>query len=90
MDNIKVYIVTDSDVISSLINDKFDEFKAYISPKDGVKIFDSMEFDTEAEAMAFCAGLGYCEDEHSFPNIYPLRSCEPCDLRYIETIESLA
>lgn len=89
MDKIKVYMVTDSDAISLLINDDLKEFKAYISSEDGMEIDEPREFDTEAEAMAFCAGLGYGKDEHSFPDIYPLRSCEPCDLPYIEAIESL-
>ncbi len=89
MSKIKVYIVTDSDAISLLINDNLDEFKAYISSEEDMEIDAPMEFDTEAEVLAFCAGLGYGKDDHSFPSIYPLRGCEPCDKPYIEAIESL-
>lgn len=90
MDKIKVYMVTDIEAISLLVNDSLAAFKTYISSQDSVIIDEPMKFDTELEALAFCAGLGYGKDDYSVPEIYPLRSSEPCDLPYIEAIESLA
>ena len=45
-------------------------------------------FDTEAEALAFCSGIGYGANECATPDRYPLRSCEPVDLPFIEAIEN--
>lgn len=44
-------------------------------------------FDSEAEALAFCSGIGYGEDERATVERYPLRSCAPEDLPFIEAIE---
>ena len=45
-------------------------------------------FDTEEAALAFCAGLGFGTDERAMPDRYPLRSCEPVDVPFIELIEN--
>lgn len=88
MSKIKVYLITDSDAIDLLVNDNLDAFKAYVS-SDWIDIDEPLEFDTKAEVLAFCMGLGYGKDERTFPDIYPLRSCEPYDQPYIEAIESV-
>lgn len=89
MDQFKVCVVADIEAISLLVNDNLEAFRAYISSENRVIIDEPMTFDTELEALAFCAGLGYGKDDYSLPDIYPLRSSEPSDLPYIEAIESL-
>ena len=45
-------------------------------------------FDTEAEALAFWAGIGDGANESATPERYPLRLCEESDLSFIEAIEN--
>lgn len=81
--------MTDSEAIELIVSDNLKGFREDLSSEENFMIEESKEFDTEAGAQAFCAGLGYGEDERAPPSIYPLRSCEPCDRPYIEAIESL-
>lgn len=86
--SIKVYIVEDATAIDLIQNHDLDGFKAYLAD-DGTLYFGEPEcFDTEAEALAFCAGIGYGVDERAPVERYPLRSCEPDDLPFIEAIEN--
>ena len=87
MEKIKVYVITDREAIDFLVNDDIDGFKAYIL-EESIEFDAPVEFDSEAEALAFCAGLGYGMDERDTVGTYPLRSCEPCDTPFIEAIES--
>ena len=48
---------------------------------------EPIQFKTESEAPAFCAGLGHGEDEHNPVNRLPLRSFEEYDKPFIELIE---
>lgn len=45
--------------------------------------------DSEAEAFAYCAGIGYGVDERARVERYPLRSSEETDLPLIEAIKLL-
>lgn len=45
-------------------------------------------FDTEAEALALCGGIGYGSDELTTPEYYPLHSCEETALPFINAIEN--
>lgn len=89
---IKVYVVTDPTLIDFIIADDIDGFNTYLEESkenDYDIIFDEPEcFDTEAEALAFCAGIGYGYDESDTPERYPLRSCEKYNLPFIEGIEN--
>lgn len=89
--SIKVYIVEDATAIDFIQNNDLDGFKAYLDESkenEHYIYFDEPEcFDTEAEALAFCAGIGYGLDERASVERYPLRSCEPGNLPFIEAIE---
>ena len=45
-------------------------------------------FDTEAEALAFCSGIGYGTNERATPDRYPLHSSEEVDRPFIDAIEN--
>ena len=89
--SIKVYIVEDSTLIDFIQDNDLDGFKAYLDEtkeNEHYLYFDEPEyFDTEAEALAFCAGIGHGMDERAPVERYPLRSCEPGDVPFIEAIE---
>ena len=90
--SIKVYVVEDSTLIDFIQDNDLDGFKAYLDEtkeNEHYLYFDEPEcFDTEAEALAFCAGIGHGMDEHAPMERYPLRSCEPDDVPFIEAIEN--
>lgn len=85
--SIKVYVIEDSNLIEFLQNDDLEGFKVYLNEDETLYIPDPEYFDSEAEALAFCSGIGYGADERGTVEKYPLRSCESCDLPYIEAIE---
>lgn len=87
--SIKVYVITDPEAINYLVNDDIDGFKEYLASDEMLDIPSPEYFDTEAEALAFCSGIGYGENERALPERYPLRSCEQSDLPFIATIENL-
>ncbi|MDE6050485.1 MAG: hypothetical protein K2G08_02270 [Paramuribaculum sp.] len=45
-------------------------------------------FETEQQALPFCAALGHGANESTTPERYSLRSCEEADLPFIEAIEN--
>lgn len=85
---IKVYVITDSEAIQYFINDDIDGFKEYLASDEMLDFPAPEYFDTEAEALAFCAGIGYDTNERATPKRYPLRSCEEVDLPFIAAIEN--
>lgn len=46
-------------------------------------------FETEAEALDFCTGIGHGLDERTPVKLFPLRSSESEDLPFIEAIKNL-
>lgn len=85
MQQIKVYILTDTDAIEHIVNDDLDRLRSALA--DGLAPdVETVDFATEREALAFCAGLGYRRDERSLPDVYPLRSFESCDQVYIKLL----
>ncbi len=88
----KVYVVTEPVLIEFLIDSDLDGFKAYLyeskENEDFIMMGEPESFDTEAEALAFCEGIGYGADERAIPVRYPLRSFEPADRPFIELIEN--
>lgn len=86
--SIKVYVITDPEAINYLVNDDIDGFTEYLASDDMLDIPEPVYFDTEAEALAFCSGIGYGENERAMPERYLLRSCEEADLPFIEAIEN--
>lgn len=85
MQDYTVYIIRDAEVINYLEKDDYEGLKSAIA--DGMEFnFMTEQFNSESEALGFCAGLGYGSDERSTPSIYPLRSFEPYDRPFIELI----
>ena len=82
----EVYVITDVEAISLIENDDIDGFKALLEEDDTLLFSEPIEFNTEAEALAFCEGLGYGVDERGIIERYPLRSFEPSDVPFIEAI----
>ena len=48
---------------------------------------EPIQFGTESEALAFCAGHGYGVDDHNPVDRLPFRSFEEYDKPFIELIE---
>ena len=86
--SIKVYVIDDPVSIEFFENEDIDGFKEYLAEDDTIIFPEAECFDTEAEALAFCSGIGYATNERGPVERYPLRSCEPADLPFIEAIES--
>ena len=86
--DVKVYVITDQTAIDLLTKDDLYGFKAYLAEDDTLYFPEPETFATEEEALAFCAGIGYGIDERAPIERYPLRSCEPTDVPFIELIEN--
>lgn len=84
----KVYIVTDKLAINFFVDDDIDGFREYLESDESLDFGNPEIFETEAQALAFCSGLGYGSDERAIPDRYPLRSCEPADVPFIEAVEN--
>ena len=85
---VKVYVITDPLAINFLVDADIDGFKEYLESDEYLDFGESEVFETEEQALAFCAGLGYVANESATPDRYPLRSCEEVDLPFIEAIEN--
>jgi len=85
---VKVYVISDPLAINFLVDDDIDGFKEYLDSDDMLDFGEPEVFNSEAEALAFCSGIGYGANERATPDRYPLRSCEPTDLPFIEAIEN--
>lgn len=84
---IKVYMVNDKVAIQYIEDNDIDSFKDYLAEEEYLYFDEPETFDTEAEAMAFCAGIGHGCDERATPTRFPLRSNVDIDLPFIELIE---
>lgn len=85
---VKVYVISDPLAINFLVDGDIDGFKEYLDSDDMLDFSKPEVFDTEEAALAFCAGIGYGNDERAMLGRYPLRSCEPVDAPFIESIEN--
>ena len=85
--DIKVYVITDQTAIDLISDNDLDGFKAYLAEEQTLYFPDPEIFASEEEALAFCAGIGYGIDDRAQIDRYPLRSCEPTDVPFIESIE---
>ena len=74
--------------IELIIDNDLDGFKAYLAEEDTTYFPDPEIFNSEEETLAFCAGIGYGIDDRAPLERYPLRSCEPADVPFIEAIEN--
>ena len=84
--SVKVYVVNDPLAINFLVDDNIDGFKEYLESDEFLDFGEPEIFDTEAQALAFCTGLGYGANEIATPERYPLRSFEETDRPFIEAI----
>ncbi|MDE6538356.1 MAG: hypothetical protein K2M13_10055 [Muribaculaceae bacterium] len=85
---IKVYVISDPLTISFLVDDDIDCFKEYLESDEYLDFGVPEVFETEEQALAFCAGIGYGTDESTTPERYALRSCEEADAPFIDAIEN--
>ena len=85
---VKVYVVDDPILMSFIEDNDLEGFKEYLDSDDTLLFDEPESFATEDEALAFCSGIGYGLDERSPAERYPLRSCEPDDVPFIEAIEN--
>lgn len=86
--SIKVYVLTDPILIDLAHDGDIEGFKEYLDSDDTIYLNEPETFDTEAEALAYCAGIGYGKDERGPVERYPLRSFEPENLPFIVAIEN--
>lgn len=84
--SIKIYVLTDPILIDFAQDGDIEGFKEYLDSDDTIYFNDPETFDTEAEALAYCAGIGYGKDERATVERYPLRSSEPADFQFIDSI----
>lgn len=85
---VKVYVISDSEAINLLIDNDLEGFKNYLAEEEYLYFGEPEVFDSEAEALRFCARLGHGSDERVIPTTYPLRSFEEIDQPFIEAIEN--
>lgn len=83
---IEVYVVTESEAISLIETGDIDGFKQLLEEDKTLLFREPESFNTEEEALAFCAGIGYGKDGYPVEQ-FPLRSSEPSDLPFIEAIK---
>lgn len=86
--SVKIYVLTDPILIDFAQDGDIEGFKEYLDSDDTIYFNGPECFDTEAEAHAYCAGIGYGKDERAPIERYPLRSSELEDLPFIEVIEN--
>lgn len=85
---VKVYVISDSEAINYIVDNDIEGFKNYLAEEEYIRFDDPEVFNSEQEALAFCAGLGYGIDERAPIDRLPLRSSEDLDRPFIETIEN--
>ena len=84
----KVYVIKDRTMIEFIESNELDGFKNYLAEDEYLMLDEPVEFETEQEALAFCAGLGYGVDDSLPVDILPLRSFEEYDKLFITMIEN--
>lgn len=87
--SIEVYVVTDRMAIEFIEAGDIEGFKEYLAEDETLYFGEPETFDSEAEALAFCAGIGFGIDERAPVERFPLRTSEPLDLPFIEAIKAM-
>ena len=85
--DIKVHVITDRALIDFIEDNDVEGFQQYLEVDDTLYFEEPIQFETESEALAFCAGLGYGVDDRNPVDRLPLRSFEEYDRPFIELIE---
>ena len=81
--SVKVYVIKDRTAIDFIEDNDIDGFKQYLSEEEYLMFDDPKQYETETEALAFCAGLGYGVDDTLPVAKFPLRSFEVYDQPFI-------
>lgn len=84
---IKVYVIKDRALIDFIEEDDVDGFAKYLADEETYTFDEPIQFDTEKEALAFCAGIGYGVDERMPVERLPLRSFEEYDSPFIKEVK---
>lgn len=84
----KVYVIKDRTMIEFIENNDPDGFKNYLAEDEYLMLDAPVEFETQQEALAFCAGLGYDVDDTLPVDTLPLRSFEEYDQPFIAAIKN--
>lgn len=74
-----VFIIKDYTLINFIGNDDSDGFAKYLVDEEAYTFDDPIQFDSEKEALSFCAGIGYGVDERMPVERLSLRSFEEYD-----------
>ena len=85
--DIKVHVITDRTLIDLFEDNDIEGFRKHLEEDGTIYFEEPIQFETESEALAFCAGLGYGVDDHNPVDRIPLRSFEEYDRPFIELIE---
>lgn len=83
---VEVYVVTEPEAISLIEAGDIDGFKQLLEDDKTLLFSEPEVFNSEAEALAFCAGIGYGKEGYLVEK-FPLRSSEPTDMPFIEAIK---
>lgn len=86
--SVKIYVIDDPILISFIEDNNLEGFKEYLDSDETLLFDEPVTFETEAEALAFCSGIGHGVDERAPAKRFPLRSSEPDDLPFIEAVEN--
>ena len=84
---VKVYVITDRNLIDLFEDNDIEGFKKQLKEDGTIYFEEPVQFETESEALAFCAGLGFGVDDRNPVDRLPLRSFEEYDKPFIELIE---
>lgn len=84
---IKVYVIKDRTLIEFIEEDDMEGFVKYLEDEEYIDFDDPIQFESEKEALAFCAGIGYGVDERMPVERLPLRSFEEYDKPFITEIK---
>ena len=84
---VKVYVISDRNLIDLFEDNDIEGFKKQLEEDGTIYFEEPIQFETESEALAFCAGPGYGVDDRNPVDRLPLRSFEEYDKPFIELIE---
>lgn len=84
----KVYVIKDRTAIDFIENNNVDGVRNYLAGEEYLMFDEPVVFETEQEALALCAGLGYGVDDRLPVAKFPLRSFEEYDMPFVEAIEN--
>jgi hypothetical protein len=86
---ITLYILTDRDAINYILDEDIEGLKEYLSENYYLSLSEPITFETEAEAAAFGAGLGYGTDERGLVEKMILSTDNPDDVEIINLFTAL-